>query len=107
MAPSSPHGSALGGLTTQGATVDGARDMAKDAILRHLEALRKDGEEIPVGSDEEPCGELLAFMPRLPPRAEGGGGAGRAARGREAGGSPRPGVARGRAEPAARRPEES
>ena len=40
--------------------------MAKDAILCYLEALRKDGEEIPLGSDEEPGGELLAFMPRLP-----------------------------------------
>jgi len=48
MAPSSPHGSALGRLTTQGETLDEARDMAKDAILSYLEALREDGEEIPL-----------------------------------------------------------
>jgi len=47
MAPSSPHGSALGRLTTQGEPLDEARDMAKDAILSYLEALREDGEEIP------------------------------------------------------------
>ncbi len=39
---------ALGGLTTQGETLDEAREMAKDAILCYLEALRKGGEEIPL-----------------------------------------------------------
>src|SRR5229473_2609209 len=34
MAPSSPHGSALGRLTTQGEPLDEARDMAKDAAER-------------------------------------------------------------------------
>jgi len=38
----------LPGANTQGDTLDGARDMAKDAILSYLEALREDGEEIPL-----------------------------------------------------------
>src|SRR5437667_50599 len=57
MAPSSPHGSALGRLTTQGETLDEARDMAKDAILSSLEALREDGEEVlqhPIPSVDRP-----------------------------------------------------
>jgi len=38
----------LPGCLTQGETLDEARDMAKDAILSSLEALREDGEEIPL-----------------------------------------------------------
>jgi predicted RNase H-like HicB family nuclease len=39
---------ALGGLATQGKTLEQAREMAKDAIRCHLQGLQKDGEEIPV-----------------------------------------------------------
>jgi antitoxin HicB len=39
---------ALGGLTTQGETLEEARAMVKDAILGYLEALEKTGEDIPV-----------------------------------------------------------
>jgi len=39
---------ALGGLTTQGETLEEARAMVKDAVLGYLEALEKAGEEIPV-----------------------------------------------------------
>ena len=38
----------LGGLTTQGETLEEARAMVKDAVLGYLEALEKAGEEIPV-----------------------------------------------------------
>ena len=37
----------LPGLITYGRTLDEAREMARDAILCHLEGLRKDGEPIP------------------------------------------------------------
>lgn len=39
---------ALGGLTTQGETMEEARAMVKDAVLGYLEALAKAGEDIPV-----------------------------------------------------------
>ncbi len=42
------HVPALGGLATQGETLEEARLMAKDAILGYLEALQKSGEEIPI-----------------------------------------------------------
>ena len=38
---------ALPEIVTYGRTVGEAREMAQDAILCHLRALRKDGEEIP------------------------------------------------------------
>ncbi|MCH7978226.1 MAG: type II toxin-antitoxin system HicB family antitoxin [Acidobacteria bacterium] len=34
-------------IITYGRTIDEAREMARDAILCHIEGLRKDGEEIP------------------------------------------------------------
>jgi predicted RNase H-like HicB family nuclease len=37
----------LPGLITYGRTLPEAREMARDAILRHLEGLKKDGERIP------------------------------------------------------------
>jgi antitoxin HicB len=39
---------ALPGLTTEGDTLEEARAMAKDAIRGYLEALIKNGEEIPI-----------------------------------------------------------
>src|SRR5437879_6625326 len=64
MAPSSPHGSALGRLTTQGETLDEARDMAKDATATSQRSVRtaRSSRTAP-GSDREPCGELLAHAP--------------------------------------------
>lgn len=38
---------ALPEIVTYGRTLKEAREMAQDAILCHLQALRKDGEEIP------------------------------------------------------------
>ncbi len=38
---------ALPGIVTYGRTVEEAREMAQDAILCHVRALHKDGEEIP------------------------------------------------------------
>ena len=38
---------ALPGIVTYGRTVEEAREMAQDAILCHIRALRQDGEEIP------------------------------------------------------------
>ena len=38
---------ALPGIVTYGRTVEEAREMAQDAILCHVRALRQDGEEIP------------------------------------------------------------
>ncbi len=38
---------ALPEIVTYGRTVEEGREMAQDAILCHLRALRKDGEEIP------------------------------------------------------------
>ncbi|MCH8268833.1 MAG: type II toxin-antitoxin system HicB family antitoxin [Acidobacteria bacterium] len=38
---------ALPEIITYGRTLDEAREMARDAILCHIEGLRKDGEEIP------------------------------------------------------------
>ena len=35
-------------IITYGRTIDEAREMARDAILCHIEGLRKDGEEIPL-----------------------------------------------------------
>jgi len=37
----------LPGLITYGRTLEEAREMARDAILCHLEGLKKDGERIP------------------------------------------------------------
>ncbi len=39
---------ALPEIITYGRTLDEAREMARDAILCHIEGLRKDGEEIPL-----------------------------------------------------------
>jgi predicted RNase H-like HicB family nuclease len=39
---------ALGGLTTQGETLEEARTMVKEAILGYLEALTKAGDDIPI-----------------------------------------------------------
>jgi antitoxin HicB len=38
---------ALPGIVTYGRTIDEAREMAKDAIVCHLQGLIKDNEEIP------------------------------------------------------------
>jgi predicted RNase H-like HicB family nuclease len=38
---------ALRGIATYGRTLDESREMARDAIVCHLRALIKDGEEIP------------------------------------------------------------
>jgi antitoxin HicB len=39
---------ALPGLVTEGDTLEGAREMAQDAIHGYLESLRKDGQPIPL-----------------------------------------------------------
>jgi len=41
------------GLTTEGETLNEAREMAKDAIAGYLEALAKDGIAAPVEEQEE------------------------------------------------------
>lgn len=38
---------ALPGIVTYGRTLEESRDMARDAVVCHLRALIKDGEEIP------------------------------------------------------------
>jgi predicted RNase H-like HicB family nuclease len=38
---------ALPGIVTYGRTVEEAREMAQDAVLCHVRALREDGEEVP------------------------------------------------------------
>jgi predicted RNase H-like HicB family nuclease len=42
----------LPGCTTQGETFEDAKEMAKDAIKSYLSVLQKDGEPIPVESEE-------------------------------------------------------
>src|SRR5438552_18333410 len=78
MAPSSPHGSALGRLTTQGETLDEARDMAKDAILSSLEALREAAEKILLDHRPAQSERLVCTSdppaPARPPRHEGDAG---------------------------------
>ncbi len=47
------HIPALNGLTTEGETLNEAREMAKDAIAGYLEALAKDGIPAPLEEPEE------------------------------------------------------
>jgi len=60
----------LPGVITYGRTLEEAREMARDAIRRLLEGLRKDGEPIPnekTARKEKLRGALTASMsPRLP-----------------------------------------
>ena len=52
---------ALPGIVTYGRTLDEARDMARDAIVCHLQGLLKDEEEIPEDpfAQQEPISEEL------------------------------------------------
>ena len=52
---------ALSGIVTYGRTVKEAREMAQDAILCHVRALRQDGEEIP----EDPFAQQPPLTERL------------------------------------------
>ena len=56
------HVPALDGATTQGETLEEAREMAKDLIVGYLEALAKDGMPAPVEDVDlitEPVREVL------------------------------------------------
>lgn len=46
---------ALPGCVTYGKTVEGAIDVAKDAIRGYVESLIEDGEEIPLEEELIPC----------------------------------------------------
>ena len=52
---------ALAGIVTYGRTLDEAREMARDAIVCHLQGLIKDNEEIPEDpfADDAPVTEEL------------------------------------------------
>ncbi len=56
------HVPALDGITTQGETLAEAKAMAQDLIKGYLEVLQKNGQPIPVESDEhKPHLERLAI----------------------------------------------
>ena len=55
---------ALGGLATQGRTLNEARAMAEDAILGYLESLAKDGISAP--ADRPPTKAELDELPARP-----------------------------------------
>ena len=55
---------ALLGIITYGRTLDGAREMARDAIVCHLQGLIKDHEEIPDDPERRQHGTIRAMQPK-------------------------------------------